>query len=463
VTLPQPLNVAICTGLACIGVAAIAAQSSLDGPVIALGATLALLPLLALLAARQPVAAVGVFVGGQILEAFEYTTGLGTLSFGVVLLALLLVFHWRSLWDAFRQERHLRIAAVLFGVWVASYLLRLHYAAPQTVARLIITALSFGAIAAAGVIVGRRRGAVGSIGIGATAALIALGVCGALASIGVIPEPDRFGGAGRDLLGITSPFDRNYGLNVPFDSVALLTPLAIPWLMLLVVSLRGRTRVAAGLALLLVLLAAVFVFQAREMLVQTALAVVLVVFVIRPRIGALFALVVLPLIVVAVIALAGVDQTSADIRVANVEYVGETLLEDPGRFLLGTDENAFFIESTANSPKLIAAIQSADFTDNAIHNFFLSNLVAGGILAFAACSAFFLWVLLRAVKLWRADARRFETRVLLVASGLMIVTLMIQPVRANTAGNWLLAGTILGFTAAAARARDGGASVLPHG
>ena len=91
--------------------AALAARSIWDSQALVLAITIAAMPALVLLAAVWPATALGVLVAGQVLEAFEYPTAAGTVSFGVILLGLLLLFHWRNVLDAIRRDRDLVVAS----------------------------------------------------------------------------------------------------------------------------------------------------------------------------------------------------------------------------------------------------------------------------------------------------------------------------------------------------------------
>ena len=443
-TLPRPAILIPFAGLAgaAAAVAALAAQDTWGPPALVLALTIVAIPALVLLAAEWPAAALGVFVAGQVLEAFEYPTAVGTISFGVILLGLLLLFHWRNVLDTIRRDRNLVVATVLFGGWVATYALRLRYEPASSVAREVVTVLSFGAFAAAGVAVARCRHAVRNVGIGATAALLILGICGVLASVGAIPAPHRIGGQARDFLWFSNPIRRNYGLNVAFDSVALLVPLSVAWLLVSLAARRGRERVLAAGVLAALLLLMVFVFQAREMIVQLVVAVLALACVVRPKAGWIVAIAALPIVAVGVIHLVVLDRTSSDVRLVPERYVFTVLAHDPQRFLFGTNEGGFFNESIRSSPALVAATQTGTYS---VHNFFLSNLVAGGVAAFTFTVLFFGVMFRRAWRLWRSAPRDSDTRAVLVACAVVLVTLLLETVQSNAAGYWILAGLVLGL------------------
>lgn len=443
-TLPKPavliLDVAL-AGMAA-AVALLAARSTWNSPAVVLALSVAALPALVLLVAERPAAALGVFVAGQVLEAFEYRTPVGTVSFSVIILSLLLLFHWRSAVNALRTERDVVVASVLFGGWVASYALRLRYAPASAVAREVVTVVSFGAVVATGLAVARRTHVVRSVGIGATSALLFLGACGVLASLGAIPAPDRITTAPRALLGFGSPIERNYGLNVAFDSVASLVPLCVPWLLVSFAAERGRRRLGVAATLVSFLLVIVFVFQAREIVVQLVVAMLATACVLRPRMGWIVSAIALPLLITGLVAMERMDRLSSDTRSAPLRHIVTVSKEDPQRLLLGTDEDRFYRESLSNSVALVQATRN--FTDFAIHNFFLSNLVAGGILAFVLTGLLFAVVMRRGWRLWRSNQDDNDARVLFVACFVVLVTLLLESERANDIGYWLLAGLLLG-------------------
>jgi len=333
------------------------------------------------------------------------------------------------------------------------------------VAREVVTVVSFGAFAAAGIAVARCRNAVRYVGIGATVALLILGVCGVLASVGAIPAPARIGGTARDFLWFSNPIRRNYGLNVAFDSVALLVPLSVSWLLVSLASRRGRARIAAAVTLIVLLFFMVFVFQAREMVVQLMVAVLATACVIRPKAGWIVAVATLPVVALGVIHLVNLDKTSSDVRLVPDRYVFTVLAHDPQRFLFGTSEGGFFNESIKHSPALVAATQTGSYS---LHNFFLSNLVAEGFVAFAFTVLLFGMVLLRSWRLWRSASSDSDTRMLLVASVGMLVTLLLETVQQNAAPFWILAGLVLGFSlnrrdeAESERRPGQEASYIPH-
>jgi hypothetical protein len=444
VTLPRPAILILSAALAgaAAAVAALAARSTWDPPALVLAITIVAVPALVLLAAEWPAAALGVFILGQVLEAFQYSTAVGTVSFGVILLGLLLLFHWRSVLDAVRRDRNLVVASALFGGWLATYAFRLRYEPASTAAREVVTVLGFGAYAAAGIAVARCRHVVRNVGIGATASLLVLGVCGVLASLGAIPAPHRIGGAARDFLWFSNPIRRNYGLNVSFDSVALLVPLSVSWLLVSLAWRRGRARIAAAGTLTALLILMLFVFQAREMIVQLVLAVLATIIVVRPKVGWIAAIASLPVVALGVIHLVNLDKASSDIRLVPDRYVFTVLAHDPQRFLLGMNENAFFNESIKSSPALVASTQTGSYS---VHSFFLSNLVAGGFAAFLFTVVLFGVIFLRAWRLWRSAPSNPDGRVLLIACVGILVTLLMETVESNAAGYWILAGLVLGY------------------
>jgi hypothetical protein len=281
------------------------------------------------------------------------------------------------------------------------------------------------------------------VGIGATAALkIILGVCGVLAQSRRDPGTASDRRRSARFLWFSNPIKRNYGLNVAFDSVALLVPLSVSWLLVSLASRRGRGRIAAAGALIALLLLMVFVFQASEMIVQLVIAVLATACVVRPKVGWIVAVAALPIVAVGVIHLVALDRTSSDVRLVPDRYVFTVLAHDPQRFLLGTSETGFVNESIQSSPALVAATQTGNYS---VHNFFLANLVAGGIGAFTFTVLLFGVIVRRAWRLWRLAPSDSDSRVLLVACVVVLVTLLMETVQQNAAGYWVLAGLVLGF------------------
>jgi hypothetical protein len=286
-----------------------------------------------------------------------------------------------------------------------------------------------------------KPGVLKAVAIGSAAALVTLGIAGVLASSGVLPIPSRVQ-ADRIILGLQSPFLRNYGLNVPYDAVALLVPLCVPFLALCV--FRGPRRLLAGMGLGLISFVVLLVFQARGMLLQIAVALVVAAWLVLKS----FRAVLLPLAGFAVLQLGIVlftsDQLSSGIRVGTDAAAVQQVISAPENLLFGANEDAVF-QTGANNAGYGAAV-AADQGANAIHNLFLQNLVEGGLPSFLLITSAYALLLLQALRAYRIERLSSAPMVLLMAAILVILEVNLEPVRANIVGSWLVLGLVLGRT-----------------
>lgn len=411
---------------------------------VALMAALAILPLLLLLADRRPALAVGLFVAVQPLEAFEVATPLGTASVGILILLVLLVMHGDRFLLKLKQERALQFVSILLLLWMAAYPIRLAHEAAGSVGREMITISSFLAVAVVGASLSNEKNILKHISRGAMAALVVLGTLGILASLGLTPEPARIT-LPRELLGFRSPFSRNYGLDVVYDSVSLLFPLCVPFLSVRLMrpdlEFKARCSSLAGLAV--VAFFAVLVFQARGMILGVMLGLGLSAFVTRPKLAPLLAALATPVMIFLVLQMVQADAVSSGLREASFIQVGRDILSSPLRFAAGVDEHQFYVRAAANAG-FDNVVGMSTSTSTSIHNIFLSNLVAGGYLAFFLITSAYLALVVHVTRRWRANPRVFEHQVLLVAAVLVVFVISIEPVRAAVVGSWLVMGLALG-------------------
>ncbi|MGH7485371.1 MAG: hypothetical protein ACREMY_07165, partial [bacterium] len=277
-------------------------------------------------------------------------------------------------------------------------------------------------------------------GAGAVVALSILGTLGALASLGIIPLTSA-SAAPRELLGILSPFTRNYGLALPNDSLDVLFPLAVSFTLvgLFRRDSSWRSRIGCALGLIAVILAALLVFQSRSMLAQLGLALLVALWVTKLPLGRLIVIPALILCAGAVQSILQIDPTATTLHAQSIFGSVQSVLNDPLAYLMGQNENLLFVKD-ATQAGLAAAIGS----DNAVHNLFLSNLVGGGYLAFLLiCIAYFRPIALVA----RQAMRRLDDRslqVLAIATAAMLVSVSVEPIRAVVLGNWLVLGLVIG-------------------
>lgn len=439
-----PLAVALAAGVA-LATAELSPLMLLAG--------VALLPLLLWLLDARPVLLLGLFCGAQAFEGIQYNTPGGSITVGIVMLLLLLSRFGATFLAKLRSCPQLRLGAGFLLLWIVTYGLRITYADPAAVAREMVTVTSFFAVFAVGAAFADRPGALRSVAYGAAAALVLLGVLGVLASVGAIPMPPRAEGA-RTLLGFSSPFSRNYGIEVPYDAVALLGPLCIPYLILC--SARpGPTRGSAAMLLLTVCFSCVLVFQARGLIFQIILAAVAAPVLMRPG----RALLVVPVTTVLMLGVLGsaaqTDEVSSRARSATNERVIVDATRKPGEFALGQDANAYFQQVLREESLYYALVSVFEADEIPIHNFFFSNLVGGGWAAFLALLGAYLTMLVSAYRRWRAHPDDLTSQVLLAAAGLVTFESLVEPVLASIVGVWLVMGLVLG------RARDERAPARP--
>lgn len=400
----------------------------------------AVLPTLASLGRTRPEVLAGLFVLAQPLEAFEVGTPVTTISVGNLLLAVLVLTNLSSIWLILRTSRVAQVAAALLLGWLFLYPLRAIHDPPGQVLRTTVTMASFVLVAAAGLAVARRPGILRAVAFGSVGALMVLAAVGILVNMGLAPMTLRTGGA-RDLFGFTSPFMRTYGLDVPFDAVSLLVPLSVPFLCVRAIDRETNlsSRAWSVVAVCLVGLASLLIFQGRGMLLQIAVSLAIAVVLAVPRryrIGAALALGLL--VVVVAVRLINADQLSSGLRGGIDLYAIRSVVADPARFILGVQENAFYSQAAA-----AIGLQEYAPADSVVHNFFLSTLIGGGLIAFALITAFHAVAVWAPFNRWRI-APTLNSRAMLVAVAVVMIGLSIEPARAGIVGSWLILGVAIG-------------------
>ena len=437
----KPTDLLVALPLAVVIAVGLALAAAELGPVV-LVAGVALLPLLLWLLDARPVALLGLFCAAQAFEGIQYNSSLGSLTLGIIMLLLLLTRYGGRFLAKVMSNPRLRLVAGFLLLWLATYALRITYEDPDVVARQMITVVSFFAVFAVGAAVADWPDALKAVAYGAAAALVLLGFLGILASIGVIPLPIR-SEAPRTLLGFTSPFRRNYGIDVPYDAVALLGPLCIPYLVMSVVRPNPQ-RTTATILLLGVGISSALVFQARGLIFQIILAAAAAPVLMRPGRAWLVAPVTVVLVLGLLSGAAQTDEISSRARSATNEQVIADATHDPGMFVLGQDPNDYF-QVVLREESLYNALANAFEADKIpIHNFFFSNLVGGGWLSFLALVSAYLAMLWTAYRRWRARPGDFRSQVLLAAAGLVTFESLVEPVLASIVGVWLVMGLVLG-------------------
>lgn len=405
-----------------------------------LAVTVGWIPVLYAIGSRRPDVLVGLFVLAQPLEAFEVRTPITTVSVGNFLLAVLLLTNASSFRSMLRTSRVTQVATALLLGWLLMYPLRALHDPLGQVLRAAVTMASFVLVAVAGMAVARHPGTLRSIAVGAFGALMVLATAGILVNMGLAPMTVRTGAA-RDLFGITSPFLRTYGLNVPFDAVSFLIPLSAPYFCVRALDRHASRvgRVSSILAICLVGLASLLIFQGRGMLLQIATAIALAGLLAVPRrYRIVVAIAVGAALLVVAVWLITADQLSSGLRSGIGLYAIESILADPARFLMGVPEGEFYLEAARS-----LGLQEYAPADSAVHNFFLSTLVGGGLFAFILIVAFHALAIWVPFVHWRA-APSPASRAMLVAVVVVLVGLSIEPARAGIVGSWLVLGVAIG-------------------
>lgn len=423
-------------GTAAGAVALIAGR--LDLAILAL--TTGSLPFLFATGSRRPDVLVGLFVLAQPLEALEVRTPITTVSVGNIVLVVLLVTNAASFRSMLRMSRLTQVATALLLGWLLMYPLRALHDPLGQVLRSLVTMTSFVLVAMAGMAIARHPRVLRAIALGAFGALMVLAVAGILVNLGIAPITHRFEPA-RNLLGFTSPFMRTYGLDVPIDAVSLLVPLCVPFLCVRALDRQSAAvdRWFAILAVCLIGFASLLIFQGRGMLLQIAISIALAGLLAVPnrhRIGV--AIAVGAALAVVATRLISADELSSGLRSGIGLYAIQSVLLEPARFLVGIPENAFYLEAARS-----LGLETYAPADGAVHNFFLSTLVGGGLIAFALIAVFHGVALLVAFGRWRIDPSP-DARATLVAVVVVLVGLSIEPARAGIVGSWLILGVAIG-------------------
>ena len=399
------------------------------------------LPIILIITSRYPAAAVCLLLAAQPLEAFEVQTPIGTLSPSILLLALLLLRHGRKFAEWNSKQDWVRLVPLLLLGWLISHLFRLDHDKSGTVIRSMITDSSFLAYTLLGICLAKERNILQFVAIGSATALITLGLLAIFASYHIIPAPERFTEA-RSILGVTSVVQRNYGLNVPWDAVALLVPLCAPLLVISMFSheLSVHARLLASVTFTILFLICAFVFQSRNMVLQLFLACIIAAAIMTKY---------RPVIIVVGIGIAAyllpgfihLDKISTDLRAASYAQVIDSVAYHPSNLIFGINENSFYY-GVATKIGLLAAIEG---TNDAVHDFFLSSLISMGFLSFLFLVSAYGLTFFVSIRNLVKKSPSFEYRVVFLAMCLAIFAVLVEPVRAGIVGSWLTLGLALGL------------------
>lgn len=423
--------------MAGVGIAAVGTNPKIWAAII----SAALSPALLVAITAAPALAVGFLGFSQILEAFELKTPAGSFSAGVMVLLLFLGLRWPEIRERFKRSGQLRFLLFCIAAMVFGHALQVQYSSPGVVLRGLVTLASFMMFWLVGIRIGGSYADLRALAIGSFAALCTLGFLGMLASTGRFPAPDRIAPA-RDLFGFVSPFRRNYGLNIGYDSTALLLSLCAPFICLRMLrSPRGMTRVISGVAYVLLILVTLLVLQSRSMMLELAIIVALTV-ALTSRSSLVRYVTVGAGLVVGLMLLPGLqkgDAISSELRSGSYSFVLSYIQSHPSTIIRGADMNQI-LEGNRAATKYGELIGEAP-----VHNLFFNELLQGGIVSAAALALLFFVPLWNSRLLLRGTPAQRDRGILVVtALATALTEIMINPIQANAAGLWLA----LGFTAA---------------
>ena len=213
------LLIAVGVGVAIVGVA--------PAQLVAI-TSLAAIPLILWATVRVPALVVGVIAFSQILEGFELQTPVGTISPGIVALMVFLGLRLPETL-AIGGSRMSRLGAACLVAYVAGHGFQFLHSDAGLAARSIVTASSFAAFVLLGMYVGVRRSHFAGAAVGGAIGVLVLAGMALAANLGLIPLPSSYS-PGREILGVTSPFLRNFGIDTA--NIGFLLALCVPWLAL---------------------------------------------------------------------------------------------------------------------------------------------------------------------------------------------------------------------------------------
>lgn len=425
----------------------------------ALVAVGAFAPLAAAAVATSASFALGLLPATQAFDWIRVDGGLASLSPRTVLIALLFASRLRQLAAILRARADLRIVALALGAWLLFAPLRAsHDSFGESPMRGFVTEGAFVGTALVAMTYRGSMRALTAVARGAAVSLLVLAAASLLVNIGWLPKPDRFG-PDQEIFGIRLPFVRNYGFDVPYDAVALLLPLCIPYYWFAILGSRaGRTARLEGVLVLTSLGPAFAVlFQARAMIMQLLVALcIAVVLAWRPRwvrrrviAVASAAAVGIVIAVGAMLDLAGADLLSNRVRTEIDAHVMTTAFREP-RMLISGIEEARIVDPVLEDPALGNAVES--FATVPIHNFFVADFARGGLVSLALILGVFAYAGVRVV---RSGLEEPAARILFASFALVIIEMNLEPVRANVVGAWLVLGLCLGLEGRSASALVG--------
>jgi hypothetical protein len=450
--------VAILASMVVIGVAVAVVGAAPAALVVVV--SLAAIPLILSATMRAPELVVGTVVFSQILEGLELQTPLGTLSLGIV---ALIVFLGQILPQVLKTGslRGYRLGTACLAAYVAGQAFQVLHGDTGLAIRQLITASSFAAFAVLGLYIGDRRSHLAAAAVGAAAALLVLAALALGSNLGVVPFV-TLGPHSREILGVTSPFFRSYGLEGV--TVGLLLPVCVPWLAMMTRSLSGLwLRAAFASVLALIWLASLLLFQSRSMVLEVALGALLAwslanrtfatgVLVLGVGAGAV--------LVTGLLLSTSTDIVSNQLRAESYVTAVEYLINNPAVLLVGTNSEQFRLmvnESLTYSALIPAGAPT--------HNLLIETIVSGGVVSGLGLVALVIAPVLSTLRAARRVGR-FSSHMVLVLSAVAIAVMeaMVTPSIANSAPFWVTLGFAVAVAASATQGgeRDTSGRVRPH-
>lgn len=433
------LAVLILAGILIATGAAIPLVGSDSGPAVTALLSLASLPLFLWASAGAPHLAVGIIVCSQILERFEFQTPFGTISLGIT---ALVAFLGQSLPSILRllQSAGYRVAIVCLIAYVAGHGFQFLHVDASAALRQVITASSFAAFTLLGIYVGANWRLLSAAGVGATVALLVLAGLALATALGT-----NFFGAftspARQILGITSPFDRNYGIDTA--TLGLLLAPAVPWLTYVVrVGHAFWARSASAITLMIIWLASLLLFQSRSMVLEVPVGFVLTASLMnRTFVAGTMSLILggIAIVGTGLITAGGTDYAttvSTQLRVESYAGAFDYLRNNMAVLFVGTDPTQFHL--TVNASLTYGSQIPAGAPT---HNLLIETIVAGGAVSVTGLILLVLSPLAHMLRTARAEGR-FSRASAVALSGVVIAVFeaSVTPGIANSGLFWMTLG-----------------------
>lgn len=459
--LPRDVHLGVIAATAIAALAIGSGASFVNGSpplLIAITAVVAV-PLMFWASARAPGLVIALLVSSQILEYLELQTPIGTISAGIVILVVMLLANLPSVVGTV-TARGYSYAMVLLAAYVAAHVVQFLHVDAGTAARQMITSSSFVAFTVIGMYIGARRNLLGAAGIGATFGLLVLAAIALASSLGLIPylaPPSN----SREILGITSPFARTYGLGS--TNVGLLFALSAPWLAsVLRFGPSALTRGLSFTALAMIWVASLLLFQSRSMVLECAFGAALVWMIAERRKGpALLAagLVGAVALAVGMSLLGSQDESSmvsSQLRLESYATALNYLVSHVQVILVGTDPLAFhlMVNATLTYGDQIPATAP-------VHNFLIEVLIASGIVG-AGALALVIAIPYAAIirRVFVVDKVDRTTAVIIASATVALIEASVTPAGANSAVLWITLGLLVA-SAVSSQNRSDSSSRLP--